>query len=303
MKKWQFFLFLIICIAAKPVNAKVFQFEKNSNYQYKLTWINGNTAQTIYTNMYKITDSAGNLFYNMEPNKPIFTSQNYTLQPIPFTLEQMKQISKIIYYGYGYQSQIKEEYYAATQYLIFEALNVSKVEIIDENKESSNYAKEEIEEIRKTLQEHSTKINDYTTAKTNFVIKDPYLIKHYDVKGEKISVTKEEQSYNIELLEEEDEYLLQFISKNKCLEAEFWKNSASASVIGKSDLCEEDKTIRVIKEKTQETEEPKIEAPVEMEIPEVEKEIIVNVPNTFKETGWSIVIIVLIGNIYYVYKN
>lgn len=314
MKIWKIAVFLIICCCSSSVNAQTFNFQINSNYKYKVIFKNGNTIQTITHNMYKITDNSGNFFYSVEPNKPIFTSKNYTKNEIPFDLKVMQKISKIIYYGYGYKNHTTEEYYIATQYMIFKELGVSSVSIVDSNNQICDIVANEIKEIEKSMEEKSYEPKEYITTEESFYINNPYILKHYTLEGENISVISENNAYKLIFLEEKDIYTIHLKSKNNCLLAEYWKCSASAALLGKSDLCEEDKTIDILKTPKKE-EQPPIQSEEDVKIPEqspikeeeeeqkLEQEITVNMPNTSKQNYIGLIILLLIGNVYYVCKE
>ena len=148
--------------------AKTFKSEKIDDYKFKLSWIESNTTNTKTKSIYLVTNENNQAYYNVEPNLTYFERKEYQNNDLLLDIDTFKEIAKYIYYGYGYQNHYTEEYYVATQYLVFKALNIDEVEIIDKNNNPCDYAKNEIESIKKLIKENSIKILNIKTQE-NFI--------------------------------------------------------------------------------------------------------------------------------------
>lgn len=310
MKKIGTLLILVFLLSVQKTNAQVFNLEKNENYMYKLSWKNENTINTMIITMYKIYDNNADVFYNVEPKITMFERRVYNKTEIALDFDTYKKINKIIYFGYGYENNITDEYYFATQYLIFKELGIAEVEIVDKNHNKSDYAAKEIDEIEKRIQDYKFMADDYTTNSSKIVINDEYIIKHFEFKGEYINVNLKNNIYEIELLDEKNNYKIDLKSKNNCLPAVYWASKIAPDLVGKTELCEDDNVIYITRE-INDTEDNKDSNLNQNEsesavIPEdyiIKEKIEVSVPSTSQYNLNWLLLLLAAGNIYYVCKK
>lgn len=86
-------------------------------------------GKTYYMTMQYIKDSKGNIVYCLEPfvtfeNGKSYTEYNGNLSGYKdLTSEQKREISLIIYYGYGYKGRTSSKWYVVTQYLVWKVVD------------------------------------------------------------------------------------------------------------------------------------------------------------------------------------
>ena len=114
MKKLIIFLVLLNFVSFKVVKADVLDLELNPNYNFTLT---KKYLGTIKQKMYKITKD-GKPYYNVQPDVSMFERKNYTKGNILLDFNTYQKMTKIMYYGYGYQNHTTDAFYFATQYLL-----------------------------------------------------------------------------------------------------------------------------------------------------------------------------------------
>lgn len=321
MKKVLYFAISLLLLYNDKVNAKQFVLEKNPDYNYKLFWKldKGENIRTI--TMYKITDENQNVLYNLQPIKTMFNKKDYEQTKSNLDFETYKKITTIIHYGYGYNNHNTDKYYFATQYLVFKCLGISKIKVLDKNLAETNYLENEIKEIETTIANNKFIALEYQTDSDTFEINDEYIKENFTLEIADAKITETESGYKIVFLEEKESYELKLKSKNNCLEAEYWESKTNPAVIGTSGICEEDTSVvirrNIIKEPVMDEIPPKedIENEIKTEnkiekeetVPDnetyIEEEITVFVPNTSKYSlSWFIIILIL-GNLYYVCKK
>lgn len=305
MKKIGILILLCFLFHYSQVNAKVFDLYKNDGYYYSLTWKSGNSSNIIQTYMYMITDKDNNFYYNIEPKSTMFSGKEYTKSNLLLEDEVYKKIAKIIHYGYGYKNHTNIDYYFATQYLIFKELGVTSIEIISRENKNNDYLKKEISEIKEVIEKNMFTSKIYYTDEDYIIIDDPYILEYYELKSDEIKVEKIDNSYKVSLLNKKEEYAIKLKSKNNCFPADYWLSENNPDLLGNSNLCEEDNKITVIRNIKEEIQQNPV-VPEEDEEENnyiVEEKIEVTMPSTSKFSLTWLILIVLLGNVYYVCKK
>lgn len=304
MKKIGIVLVVMLVCFLQNVSAKTFNFERNKNYKYQLIWQKGTTILKKQISMYKITDDDGVSYYNVQPNTTMFVGNTYTKKEVELDEKTYRKIARIAYYGYGYKNHNTEEYYVATQYLIFQELGPTSVEIIDTNGNTSDFAAKEIQEINKILEENKFISKEYEIDGNQLIIDDPYIMEHYTLEGNDLEIEKTDTNYKINFLAEKTQYTVELKSKTNCLPANYWAAATSANVLGRGELCEDDSIILVNRIKKEEI--TKKENAITDENKEniiIEDEIEVDMPSTAKFNCNCLFFLLTIGNLYYVCKK
>ncbi len=301
MKKIILILVLLSLMSVKKVRADILSLEQNPNYYFKLSKKN---LGSITSKMYKISKD-GKFYYNVRPTVSMFERKNYVKADLLLDLDIYKKITKVMYYGYGYKNHLDDAYYFATQFLIYELLDDFTVEIVDKDKKKSDYAGNEIAKIKKTIAEEEFKSRKYVINSNYLELTDPRIIEDFDLISDEINLKKIDKGYLVEFKEEKDLYEISLKAKNKILPADYWQGTDSADVLGLKGKWEDDSVLLV--ERKYLKEDDKIPEEQDLTTNNKEYEIIENLevemPDTFKNNSTLLLILFLIGNLYYVYKK
>lgn len=293
-------LFVSQFLFASHVFAKRFTEEANYNYRFKISWYDGvdNTLNKVFV---KMTNEVGDAYFDVDPKSSFFFLSQYEQKDSDLSFDLLQKLSKIMYYGYGYKDNFSDSYYFATQYLIYSAFEGLTVDITDNKHISSLDFSSAIQEIQDNINNHSFSIRDFKTEEKIFVINDPYILQNFYISGDHIETSYDDnQEIEVHFLDNQEAYVLNFEPINKCTDIDFWYSAASINLLKMDSICEKSYSVVVsIEEKITETEE------VEENLHENENlyDREVEVPNTAKYgTSWLIVLL-FIGNLYYVYKK
>lgn len=285
-------------------------------------------------NFKKITDDSGNPFYEVSPTSTsYFNREDYELKLSHLDKESLKRISKIMYFGYGYENRKTNAYYFATQYLIYKTF--SEVETNYElNEVEANFMENEIKEIEADIKSVTFSLENFVIKESFFEIKDAYILDNFTVKGDNIAISYKKDKIRIDFLNKEKEnYELQFIPKNSCDSVYIW-NSINMELLNRGNICEKEYKINVqieketgeekeeqpdltdkIEDKTEENDKVHTEVKPEESTNEPTKEEIVdvieiedsitevNVPSTGKNSFFIFEILYFLGSFYYVFKK
>lgn len=315
MKKIIIFIGILLIFQCKNVNGLSFKYEKENEYFFKVVW-GDNKKYSKRATMYKISNESKN-YYNITPIQTLFNSHPYSQAELKLDFETYKEIAKIMHYGYGYKNHTTNKHYFATQLLIFEQLEGVEVYIINSNYEYTQYFQKEIEEINNTIKKSKLKQKEYEIDTDTLYINDEYIIENFDLEIEDGIITKDEEGYNIKLLREKETYYLNLKPKNNCFPIDYWESNVGHGILGENGLCETETTILIDRKytetlpndepnDTQENINPEEENIINNPADDnyyVEEEIEVNMPNTMQYSLTWLIILIFIGNLYYVCKK
>lgn len=258
---------LFFCILAASgfcfipqVKAKAFQEVQNKSYKMDLFIPSRSTH--LVKDFVKITDESGLPFYEVTPKRSFFSERDdYVLKEASLDIELLEKLSKIMYFGYGYNGNTTDAYFLATQYLIYEAFD----DLVLTKKFEEGFIEKEMEEIEKNIQNVSFSLQDFSTTKKTYSIADKYIVDNFIVKGDKIKVIYEKEKIIIDFLEE-GTYDLQFQPKNQCQEVQVW-TAVGIELLNMTEVCEKEYTVSVQvlkeegKEEIEEIEKPDAKVP------------------------------------------
>lgn len=329
MKKIIIFIGILLVLHCENVKGLIFEYEKESGYLFKITWKNGATLSKTSA-MYKISGQS-KIYYDITPTETLFKAHTHSQAELKLDFETYKEIAKIMYYGYGYKNHTTNKHYFATQFLIFKQLEEAEVAIVNSDGEPTEYTQKEINEIKNVIKENEFKPEEYETDTNALHINNEYIIENFELEIEDGTITKDKDGYKIDLLNNKETYYLNLKPKNNCLPIDYWESKIGHGILGISGLCENETTIlinRTYKETIPEEEsnDTKENENSEENIPStpndnnyyveenvtstpndsdyyVEEEIEVNVPNTSKYSLSWLIILICIGNLYYVCKK
>ncbi len=296
---------------SKPVLAKRFT-EDIIFPEYSIKTYRANPAISISRTIHYFMDEDEKVFYYLNPKANFFYDMNYLENTSDVDEEILKEISRVIYYGYGYQNQNRLEYYVATQYLLFKAYKEYMITFIDKERNQVFPFQEEIAQIEENMQKNEFQFENRTMNQRTLEIENPYIAKHFEVQGDNIKSEEKNNKIEISLLNDLEEYTLEFIPKMDCSNLEVYGRNGSSQFIHMDLICENTYTrkIYIEHEMEPEPEEKKEEIKLQQDISSEEtkeesntKENIVNVPATGKESFSWILILFLLGDAYYVFKK
>lgn len=274
-------------------------------------------------NFRKITDENGIPLYDVSPTITSFSNlKDYKMELSQLDREQIEILSKIMYFGYGYNNHKSDSYYFATQYLIYKTFPIlnTTYDLIDL---AEDYMTKEIQEIEKSVEKVSFSLQDFTTKSSSYIIDDAYILDNFTIEGDDVNVFYENNKIKLLFIGERETYSLRFYPKNSCQDTYVW-TSTNINLLSRGTVCEKEYEVVVRIEKETENENgdvEEIEKPEE-EIPDKEdkveetlnKEPIfqnfegqntvkVTVPNTKKNSFYFLEFIFLLGNFYFVFKK
>lgn len=290
-------------------------------------------------NFKKITDEEGVPLYEISPTISNFSNlKDYELKLSSLEKEQKEMLSKILYFGYGYNHQNSDSYYFATQYLVYKTFSTVNT-TYDLINLDSNYMTKEIEEIENKIKSVSFSLKDFTTDSTIYSIEDKYIIDNFTILGEDVKISNEEEKIKLEFLGDKENYILYFHPKNKCQDTYVW-TTTNIELLSRGTVCEKEYKVMVqikkenpennkSEEKEEENKEESTNGSEKEEIKPPKEEnkeestnssdgeelresdffdedtiqISVPVPNTAKKNFFLLEIICFLGSLYFVFKK
>ncbi len=292
------------------------------NYYLKITENNSTFYNT--KRLIKIEDEQSRGYFSINPRSLFYFEQEYEENKIDVDEKVMKEISKILYYGYNYNNQNANEYYFATQYLVDKAFRNYTVTFVNNYENPITIFTKEIAQIEKNIKENSFSYPDLTTENKQMEITDSYILKHFKIEGEHMKVIEDDKRILIELEDDLEDYILHFIPKLDCGALKMWQNNDS-KYIYMDTICENAYTSNIHYEKKIEDSNSKeehleengsnenfsqdlqIENNIKENDNQKEEDLVVEemvpVPNTFKNSVSILLYLFLFGNTYYVFKK
>jgi hypothetical protein len=230
IKQIKFFLIIILSICA--VKNMVIHVNAESAEFYEAEYIDGiymnkksNNSKTIYYQKARFFRQYGtnDFAYCIEPF--MFFNENYTYEstttPYNLSEEQIKKISEIAYFGYGYKNHTDEKWYAITQMMIWQEADSNGEYYFTNglNGPRINPYESEIAEINALVNDYDTLPsfankeftsvlnNDVTITDTNNVIsKFKSNFKNYTIDNNNITLSKlKETSYCLTFYKDEEQ--------------------------------------------------------------------------------------------------
>lgn len=224
------------------VNAKSFTEEVRANSTFSI-YIPLSKI-TLVKNFTKITDEYGNPLYEVSPKMSYSVGRSdYVERDAYFRKDILKKFSQTLYFGYGYKDRKSEEAYFATQYLLYQILDDIEASYQVDGVES-NILQEEMVAIQKDIESISFSLNNFTTTKDTYEIDTPYLVENFQIKGENIDVSYENDKIIVTFLNQKNHYDLTFVPKNDCNHMQVW-NSISTELMARMPICEEEHRVSV----------------------------------------------------------
>lgn len=310
-----FFLF------TPPVLAKTFNEKKIPEYTIKTS--GKNPTISISGGVYKVTDEKNLLYFAINPTNNFFHGSHYISKTSNLSDKQWEKISKIIYYGYGYQNQNTDAFYLATQFLIYKTFTQYEISFIDADRNKISLLEKEIEQIQKNIETSHFLFEEFTTTEKSFLITDSYILNNFTIKGDNLKIVESDKNIKITLLDDLEEYSLQFIPKTNCTNIEIWgsSNSKNEQYVHMDSICEntysrtvhlKKQDVKVEKDKTniiennsnnEEIENENNKNDINMERTENFTEELVRVPSTKKSSFFNFFLLLLLGNFYFIIKK
>ena len=251
-------------LSIHPVQAKKFiengLFTEYQYYMYEKT----NPSNFASMRVIKIFDSENKVYYNISPKTSFYFSRDYEEEDLNITEQQLKNISKILYYGYGYNKQNTDEFYAATQYLVFKTFEMYTVYIKKGINEPILMFEEEIKQIEANMENKEFTFENQTTHEKTLEIEDDYIQNHFTVQGEHIKVEELESKLKLTLDGKVEDYQVEFIPKKTCSNLKMWVND-------KTHLFHLDEVCETTYSRTIHYEEPIVEKEPTIESKDPEK--------------------------------
>lgn len=292
-------------LVVKNVSARTF--EEMHDYEQTFVVYTPKTNIKITKSLVKVTDEENTPYYDVSPTKTIFENFNYEEAEANFSLEQLQQLSKITYFGYGYQNKRTNAYYFATQYLIFQTFKDKSIsyQLKEENKGDFTSS---LAEMKENIENVTFSLKDFVTKDTTYEINDAYIVDNFIVQGDHINVTYEDKKIIIQFLDHQKEYVLDFQPKNKCMNNKVWK-AGGVQLFKRSEVCEQNYQVKVTYQ-NEEKPSPSIsqnnakkENLNEKTQKAKKKSTEVKVPSTGKNDFPYSILLCLIGAILYVLKK
>lgn len=304
MEKKILFLVILFLIISK-VNAKVLDVSSfKEEYFYKITSKDGITKLKP---LKKVEDEKGVSYYDITPNYGDLEITEFKEEMPSLEKEQLKSISKIIYYGYGYKDHKSDNYYYATQYLIYKTFEDIDIAFYD-NKEEIELFKKEILEISNLIDNKIFTLEDESVKNTLYTIKDEDILNNFKVEGNHLNTNINNKEININLLDELDDYVIHFKAKNDCSNIKTLKSNVGLEYIHMDSICEKDYQINLhyekevldntINEEEQSNEEEIVTYSEVISESVDEDAITVSVPSTSKSDA-TISSLILLGALFY----
>lgn len=323
MKKRIGYLVIVLCsfFGILNVQAKVF----NEVRDYENYFLLEEGENKLYKFFITIADANGTKYFNVRPHVSYAPLLNYIAYNEMLPIDMLVDFSKIIYFGYGYEGNITDDYYYATQYLLYERAmkKGSSLRVVDATKtEESSRLDSILPEIRSQVKKHTFSLSDKTVNEKKLVIEDAYVLKNFTVSGENVEIYQREDSLEVNLLLGTD-FVLNFQPKSVCTarNMKLWEMQEKGILLLHMDrkLCEQEYSIQIHYEEPAVEEEPKEELlpPSKEEIKEEStangeeniasdnKEFVqeFEVPSTSKYSLSWLYLLFLLGNVYYVFKK
>lgn len=256
------------------VHARAF---KEEQFASKFDLYIKNDKTHLRKNFKKITDEEDHPFYDVSPTRTsYFKRDDYELKLSSLDKETLEQISKIMYFGYGYENRKSNAYYFATQYLIYQTFSTVDT-TVELNDMDVDYMEEEIRKIEESEKSVTFSLKDFTADKTVYEIVDSYIVDNFTVEGKDISVSYEKGKIVIIFLHELESYELRFVPKNECKDTQVW-STLNMELLERGTVCEQEYQVHVKLEKKKQEEsnektEDKIEDTENTEIENKKEEI------------------------------
>lgn len=229
-------------LVVKNVSARTFA--EMHDYEQSFAIFTPKNNVTITKSLVKVTDEENTPYYDVNPPITIFENWDfYEETDANFSLEQLQQISKITYFGYGYQNKRTDAYYFATQYLVFQTFKDKSItyQLKEENK---NAFASSLAEMKENIENITFSLKDFVTKNTTYEITDTYIVDNFIVQGEHINVTYEDKKIIVQFLDHQKEYVLDFQPKNKCTNNKVWK-AGGVQLFKRSEVCEQNYQVKV----------------------------------------------------------
>lgn len=275
--------------------------------EYSIKTFRANPSVSISGHIFHFTDDEGKTYYFLNPTANFFRGYSYLASISNLDKEILKEISRVIYYGYGYKNQTSLEYYAATQYLLFKAYKEYTITFIDTERKQVFPFQKEIAQIEKNLEKNEFQWEDLTTTKHTLEIDDEYIVKHFIVQGENVKTEEKNGKIEIILLNDLEEYTLEFIPKADCSKVEVFGRNNDTQFIHMDLICENvySRTIHLKKDNISSENHTDEEEKMNLEQVGIgeKKENTVRVPATGKKNYTWIFLLFLLGDVYYVFKR
>ena len=321
MKKRIGLLVVVVCsfFGMMQGEAKTFNDVRNYNNYFLIA----NEEKELYKFFNMILDVEDNVYFNISPHASYAPQQVYATYKGLLPIDLLVDFSKILYFGYGYDENITEDYYYATQYLLFERTmkSGSQIRVVDSTKTMEDDRLEEaIMRIRDDIKKHSFSFDETNVQEKKLVIADPYLLENFTVSGQNMNIVVLENQIEVTLLDGTD-FVLDFYPKNACSQKniKLWEEEKKGILLLRMDklLCEKEYSISIhyeapIEENGKEDlvfpseEKPNIESGEVETITISDDEELVQefyVPNTSKYSLLWLYILIFLGNVYYVFKK
>lgn len=294
-------LLLSIFLFIKNVSARSFNEVHDYEQSFVVYFPKNNTK--MIKNFVKITDEEDHPYYDVNPKQTIFKNWDfYEEVEANLTLEQIQSLSKITYFGYGYQNKRTDAYYYATQYLVYQTFKDMSVTYQLKNQNQDDLAPV-VEQIKENIKNVTFSLKDFTTKDTTYEIVDPYIIDNFLVQGNHIKVISEDKKIIIQFLDNQKEYVLDFQPKNKCTNPKIWK-AGGIELFRRSKVCEQNYQIKVKHQKEEKEEKPIVSISKKEPKKEKNQEFKeVKVPSTGKNEFPYSIVLCLFGAILYVLKK
>lgn len=308
---------------SSSVDAKKFT-EKSLFISYNLKVVEKAGSHYAFKGLYKISDEENKPYFMVNPLAIFYYSRDYNQVNMDLDPDLVRQIAKIIVYGYGYKNQNTNEYYFATQYLIEEAFPEYTVFFADSYGQPINIFTNEIDQIKQNMEGKLFTFEDQTITSRTLEIEDPYILENFRIQAEHTKMTESDTKITIDLLDDLDTYTIQFVPKVDCKSFQMWQND-NIKFFHTDQICENSYTRTITVEKV--VEEPKEEEPkketskkknqkTEQKETKVEETTLSNiedtttsittdvkVPSTSKNSVSFLFFFTLFGNLYYVFKK
>lgn len=317
-KKITFLSLLLSVLFIKNTNAlSLTQDNILNDYYFE---INNPLKSITLTKEFKRFQVDKKYYYDISPSISFFEDQDdYIERKTELSNSKLEEISKIIYYGYGYTKHTDIKYYYATQYLIYKTFSDIEVRVLKDNEESDYLAKE-IEDIKSLIDKDSFNLKDLETSTNNYTITNKYIIDNFNIEGENILVNKSKNKIVIDLLNNLDNYEIKFIPKNSINDVVSLVSNTNNEFINMDSICEKEKKINIkylkVEEEIEDDQEVKIDEVIkeedneedneEIEEEEEEEDVEVTevlVPSTSKNDFPIFLVIIMLGGSYYVFKT
>ena len=298
-------IIIVLCLAFitfinfQKVYAREFLEEQDNNYLRHINIedkddIAGESIRKLFN---KITDEDGNIYFDISSYYQFVLGRDYNKTNPSINSKQLEYISKIIYFGMNYRT-LDESFYFFTQYFIDLFLIGNDVYYMGDHilaSKNINMIKNDIENIKFSL-------TDFMINNNEYIINDKYIIDNFIIEEDNLIVTYKDDKIIINFLNNLENYSLHFIPKNNCQNIYTW-TAEKIELLNINHVCEQDYIINV-KNLAYKDENNIDMEPIDKNKPTDNEEIIeVAVPNTNKYNYSFFIILLILGNIYYVFKK